>query len=66
MLKRHGRIVALSQYDSALDGLVSTTPRLPCIARQYLNNFSQTFTQYERNENYNFQAEFLSEHSDWF
>ena len=66
MLKRHGRIVGSSQDDSAFDRLVTSTPHLPCIVRQYLNSFPQTSTQYERNENYNFQAEFLSEHAHWF
>ena len=47
MLKRHGGIVGLSQSDSALDRLVTTTPHL-----SYLNSFPQTSTQYEQNEHY--------------
>ena len=47
MLKRHGGIVGLSQSDSALDRLVTTTPHL-----LYLNSFPQTSTQYEQKEHY--------------
>ena len=39
MLKRHGGIVGLSQDDSALDRLVTTTPHLCRLVRQYLNSF---------------------------
>lgn len=52
MLKRHGGIVGLSQDDSALDRLVTTTPHLSRIVRQYLNSFPQTSTSYERSEHY--------------
>ena len=52
MLKRHGGIVGLSQDDSALDRLVTTTPHLSRIVRQYLNSFPQTSTQYEWTEHY--------------
>ena len=50
ILKRHGGIVGLSQDNSALDRLVTTTPHLSHIVRQYLNSFPQTSTQNERNE----------------
>ena len=36
MLKRHGGIAGLSQDDSTLDWLVTTTPHLSRIVRQYL------------------------------
>ena len=52
MLKCHNGIVGLSQDISALDRLVTTTPHLSRIVRQYLNSFPQTSTQYERNEHY--------------
>ena len=52
LLKRHGGIVGLSQDDSALDRLVTTTPHLSRIVRQYLNSFPQTSTSFERNEHY--------------
>ena len=52
MLNCHGGIVGLSQYDSALGRLVTTTPHLSRIVRQYLNSFAQTSTQYEQNEHY--------------
>ena len=52
MLKRHGGIVGLSQDDSALDRLVTTTPHLCRLVRQYLNSFPQTSTQYDRSEHY--------------
>ena len=56
MLKRHGRIVGLSQDDSALARLVTTTPYLSRIVRQYINSFPQTSTQYERKEHYQLSA----------
>ena len=52
MLKRHGGIVGLSQDDSALDKLVTTTPHLSRIVRQYLNNLPQTSMSFERSEHY--------------
>ena len=52
MLKRHGGIVGLSQDDSALDRLVTTTPHCSPIITQYLNRFPKTSTQYEWNEHY--------------
>ena len=52
MLKRHGWIVGLSQDNSALDMLVTTTPHLSRIVRQCLNSFPQTSTQYEWTKHY--------------
>ena len=47
LLKRHGGIVGISHYDSALDRLVTTTTHLCRIVRQYLTSFPQTSTQYK-------------------
>ena len=52
MLKRHRGIVGLSKDDSALDRLVTTTPYLSRIERQYMNSFPQHSAQYEWNEHY--------------
>ena len=52
MLKRHAWIAGLSQYVSAFDRLVTTTPHLSHILRQYLNSRPQTSKQYELNEHY--------------
>ena len=52
MLKRHGGIVGLSQDDSALDRLVTTTSYLSPTVRQYLNSFPQTSMSFERSEDY--------------
>ena len=41
MLKRHGGKVGLSQDDTALDRLVTTTPLLARIVRKYLNGFPE-------------------------
>ena len=57
MLKRHGGIVGLSQDDTALDRLVTTTPHLARIVRQYLNGFPRTETPYERSEHYQLLGE---------
>ena len=51
-LKRHGGMVGLSQDDAALDRLVTTTPHLAHIVRQYLNSFPQSNKSSERSEHY--------------
>ena len=50
-LKGHGGIVGLSQEEAALDRLVTTTPHLARIVKQYLHSFPHASTS-ERNEHY--------------
>ena len=50
-LKRHGGIVGLSQDESALDRLVTITPHLAHIVKQYLNSFPKA-TESSNNEHY--------------
>ena len=52
MLKRHGGMVGLSQDEAAMDRLVTTTPHLAHIVKQYLNSFPQSTKSSERNEHY--------------
>ena len=51
-LKSRGGIVGLSQDEAALDRLVTTTPHLACIVKQYLNGFLQVSKSSERSEHY--------------
>ena len=51
-LKRHGGMVGLSQDEAALDRLVTTTPHLARIVKQYLNSFPQACRSSERREHY--------------
>lgn len=51
-LKRHGGMVGLSQDEAALDRLVTTTPHLAHIVKQYLNSFPQSTKSSERSEHY--------------
>ena len=52
-LKRHGGMVGLSQNEDALDRLVTTTPHLARLVKQYLGGFPQTNTSStERSEHY--------------
>ena len=51
-LKRQGGMVGLSQDEAALDRLVTTTPHLARIVKQYLYSFPQACKSSERNEHY--------------
>lgn len=52
-LKRNGGMAGLSQDEAALDRLVTTTPHLARIVKQYLRNFPQASTRSsERSEHY--------------
>ena len=51
-LKRHGGIVGLTQDAAALDRLVTTTPHLAHIVKEYLNSFPLPSKATDRNEHY--------------
>jgi hypothetical protein len=51
-LKRHGGMVGLSQDETGLDRLVTTTPHLARIVKQYLNSFPKESSSSHRNEHY--------------
>jgi hypothetical protein len=51
-VKLHGRMVGLSQDETGLDRLVTTTPHLARIVKQYLNSFPKESSSSHRNEHY--------------
>jgi hypothetical protein len=51
-LKRHGGMVGLSQDEAALDRLVTTTPHLAQIVKQYINSFPKASKSSEQSEHY--------------
>ena len=51
-LKRHGGMVGLSQDEVALDRLVTTTPHVARIVKQFLNDFSPSPEGAKRKEHY--------------
>ncbi|CAB4023653.1 Hypothetical predicted protein [Paramuricea clavata] len=59
-LKRHGGMVGLSQDETGLDRLVTTTPHLARIVKQYLNSFPKESSSSQRNEaHYVSQGDFV-------
>ena len=52
MLKRHGGMVGLSQDEAALDRLVTTTPHLTHLVKQFLNAFPKASRSTDRSEHY--------------
>ena len=52
MLKRHGGMVGLSQDEDALDRLVTITPHLTHLVKQFLNAFPKASRSTDRSEHY--------------
>ena len=52
MLKRHGGMVGLSQDEAALDRLVTITPHLTHLVKQFLNAFFKASRSTDRSEHY--------------
>jgi len=52
MLKRHGGMVGLSQDEAALDRLVTITPHLTHLVKQFLNTFHKASRSTDRSEHY--------------
>ena len=52
MLKRHGGMIGLSQDEAALDRLVTITPHLTHLVRQFLNAFPKASRSTDRSEHY--------------
>ena len=50
LLKRHGRMVGLSQDEAALDRLLTITPHLTHIVKQFLHSFPRASRSSERSE----------------
>ena len=51
-LKHHGGMVGLSQDEAALDRLVTTTPHLTRLVKQFLIDFTPTSEGTKQNEHY--------------
>ena len=56
-MKNHGGMVGLSKDEVAVDRLVTTTPHLACIVKQYLSSFSQAPDSSLRHEHYQLSGE---------
>jgi len=57
-LKRHGGIVGWSQDDSGLDRLVTISPQLTRMVKQYLSGFTKFSQTSERSEHYQLSGDF--------